>query len=645
MCGIAGFWDFSQKINKDELTSHASKMGKAITHRGPDQHAFWCDENHSIAFAHQRLSILDLSEHGLQPMHSPSKRYTIVYNGEVYNYLKIADELKPHGYSFAGHSDTEVILAAIEYFGIKAAVEKFIGMFAFAIFDKQAQEIYLVRDRIGIKPLYWGFNNDKLFFSSELKALFATELFKPELDRAALSEFINYNYVPKQSCILENIHKLMPGTILKIDSKKNISEHKYWDVDKIYADAKSNLETQKSANDYILELEALLTDGIVARKISDVPIGTFLSGGIDSSLVTAILQHNSREQIKTFSIGFEDENFNEAVYAKDIANYLKTEHHELYFSHDKVMDLIPNLSSWYDEPFADVSQLPTFLVSKLAKDNITVALSGDGGDELFAGYNRYIFAKRIESFIANVPYPARIATTGLMQILPPDVLDLLIKVVPSKFRPTSFGDKLHKLAELFKTQHKQDLYKNMISFWPETVNMVQDTAMLDQTKYQLSYDQKFNIIEQMQLHDLKMYLPDDILTKVDRASMANSLEVRVPILDHRVIEFAARLPFEYKMRGNNSKWILKQILGKYIPEPLFNRPKMGFGVPIGSWLRGPLKDWGHELLNPATLKGDGLLNDKVITKRWQEHLKGTRNWQGSLWGVLMFQQWRQQWFG
>ena len=639
MCGIAGFWQTKRGTQPPlEVLQH---MGTALAHRGPDDSGCFYDSATGVGLSFRRLSILDLSPAGHQPMDSASGRYTIIFNGEVYNCEEIRKELGP-GSKWCGHSDTEVMLEAFERWGVEAAVQRFVGMFAFALWDGRERQLFLVRDRLGIKPLYYGFADQDFVFASELKAFLEYPGFVARIDRGALALYMRLNYVPSPHCIYQGLYKLPPGHILVLNSQGELKLHQYWSASEI---ARNGLQSRLQAPDaeIVSQLEEELLRSVKLRMIADVPLGAFLSGGVDSSTVVALMQAQSSRPVKTFTIGFHEDDYNEAAQAKCVAMHLGTDHTELYVTSQEAMKVIPSLSTIYDEPFADPSQLPTYLVSKLARRSVTVSLSGDGGDELFGGYNRYFRTTAIWNSLKWAPRPVRSMAARLMYSVPPAGIDRMYgwiqPVIPARKRLPAMGDKVHKLAAFMECQDSEAMYMRALSYWtpsdvvpdspePETLRQsIRDSAWLP------------CIEERMMLADLVNYLPDDILTKVDRASMAVSLEARVPVIDHRVVEFAWRLPLQFKIRNGISKWALRQVLYKYVPSHMIERPKMGFGVPIDSWLRGPLQEWAEELLSNDSLERHGFFNVQLIRRKWREHLSGANNWQYLLWGVLMFQDW------
>mgnify|MGYP000123671635 CR=1 FL=1 len=643
MCGIAGFWDRNNKTQ--DLKKEIIAMTNSLAHRGPDDEGIFIDENRKVALGHRRLSILDLSSAGHQPMKSNSGRYVIIYNGEIYNYKNLRKEIEAkYGAIFRSSTDTEVLLAAIENWGIEKALEKSNGMFAFALWDRKENRLFLARDRIGIKPLYYGINNNIFYFASELKAIRANSLFVPEINKDALALYFRHNYIPVPYAIYKGINKLRPGHYITIDGNLNIEEKYYWSAEKISTHTQNIL--QLSEVDVVSEVENLLADSIRMRMIADVPLGTFLSGGIDSSIVAALMQKESRRPIKTFTIGFYENDYNEARFAKAVAHHLGTDHTELYTTPKEAMDIILRLADIYDEPFSDSSQIPTFLISQLTKNYVTVSLSGDGGDELFGGYNRYFWGNYIWKSTRYIPaFIKRSAAKILLMMSNKDYGGLADIWLLSRFlKQPLLNDKLFKLAEILDAGSEDKLYKRLISHWRHPHKLVREAeepnTVLDHKTISKLIP---NFTGRMMFFDLITYLPDDILTKVDRASMAVSLEVRVPLLDHRLVELSKKIPLSLKIKKKKGKWILRQILYKYVPPKLIERPKMGFSIPLGDWLRNDLKGWANSLLDEKKLKKDGILNPQPIKKLWQEHLTKKRNWQYLLWDVLMFQAWKEKW--
>jgi asparagine synthase (glutamine-hydrolysing) len=636
MCGIAGFVDF-KPAGEAALRRQAHAMADTLRHRGPDAGAAWVDPEAGFATGHRRLSIVDLSPAGAQPMVSQSGRLVISYNGEVYNAAELRPELEARGYVFRGHSDTEVILEGCAEWGVEATVRRLIGMFAFALWDRQDRRLWVVRDRLGIKPLYWGQFGDLLLFASELKALRAHPGWPVEIDRDALTAFMRFNYIPAPHSIYRNIHKLAPGAILQVDGRGEPRIERYWTLDDTIRRARENPFTGDDA-EAEEALASLLGDAVERRMIADVPLGAFLSGGIDSSTVVALMQSRSARPVRTFSIGFEEEEYNEARYAKAVAHHLGTDHTELYVTHDEARDVIPRLSEMYDEPFADSSQIPTYLISALTRRHVTVALSGDGGDELFCGYNRYFHALSIRPYVSTIPlWLRRAASTGIRAV-PPMTWDRVQRCVPPSIRRPQFGDKLHKLAGVILQDEDQTYLRLLSQFHEPEAIVLGGTEPATLIASPRARELMPDYVERMQYLDTLTYLPDDILTKVDRASMAVSLEARVPIIDHRVVELAWRFPPRMRFRDGKSKWILRRVLRRFVPDRLIERPKMGFGVPIDHWLRGPLRAWAEDLMSFSALAANGF-NPEPIRSRWAAHVEGRENWQYLLWTIIAAQAW------
>ncbi len=648
MCGIAGIIDRQGKLAS--LQKSLELVTHVLEHRGPDGHGTWVDEG--VGLGHRRLSIVDLSEAGHQPMMSNSSRYVMSYNGEIYNHDELRKTLVSKGYSFRGHSDTEMILAAVEEWGLDNAVQYFIGMFAIALWDKQLKKLFLVRDRLGIKPLYYGVYDGLFIFASELKSFQICPEFNPPINRHALSQLMRYCFIPAPHSIYEGVYKLEPGKILTIDvNAPSLTDYKistYWSAKNVAEQGAANIY-QGSASQAVNELDELLKNAVGMRMLADVPLGAFLSGGIDSSTVVALMQAQSTDPVKTFSIGFHEGEYNEANQAKAVAEHLGTDHTELYVTPEQAMAVIPELPTLYDEPFADSSQIPTYLVSKLARESVTVSLSGDGGDELFYGYDRYSIAERIWNTAGWMPQLARTSMGRGLAMIPSSIWHgsekALQTLLPGQSSLGRMSDKAFKLAEFLSQGYlnrEEKLYQALLSHWkqPSNLVLVSEEPLTAMTDPMLQADLP-EFKQRMMFMDSICYLPDDILVKVDRASMGASLEARVPIIDHRVVEFAASVPLEYKFRDGQTKWILRQVLNKYVPNELFDRPKMGFGVPIDSWLRGPLRDWADDLLNSDRLRNEGYFNVNLVRQRWQEHVENKRDWHYPLWDVLMFQAWHE----
>ncbi|MEG6509017.1 asparagine synthase (glutamine-hydrolyzing) [Methyloligella sp. 2.7D] len=641
MCGIAGFLAGSA-ASADELSTGVEAMTVALSHRGPDASAFWLDQDAGMALGHRRLSIIDLSETGAQPMVSECGRYVISYNGEIYNFQEMRETLEAAGHHFRGSSDTEVVLAACSEWGIEKAVLQLIGMFAIALWDRQEKQLFLIRDRLGIKPVYWTDTGKSFLFASELKALRAHPSFRVEINHGALAGFLRRGYIAAPRTIYRGVYKLMPGEMLTIAPKGEPKVSRYWSLAGVVREGAAN-PFEGSEADAEEALDALLRDAVGRRMVADVPLGVFLSGGVDSSLVTALMQAQSGRPVKTFSIGFEDDDYDEAGHAQAVAAHLGTEHTEHYVGPQEALDVVPHLAEMYDEPFADPSQIPTYLISKLARQSVSVALSGDGGDELFGGYNRYLAAARFGPLLFNQPGALRDIESAMLGAIPPAGWEFLAKALPASKRPRQLGQKMQKLSGVL-AGGVEEFYRNVTGHWEEPSTMV-----IGASSTPLPYDPKEaeellpDAVERMQYLDSLSYLPDDILTKVDRASMAVSLEVRVPLIDHRVAAFAWSLPKAWKIKPGRSKRILRGVLERYVPAKLIERPKSGFTVPIDAWLRGPLRDWAASLLDESRLRGEGYFKPEPIRRKWEEHLAGKRNWQSELWDVLMFQAWLERW--
>lgn len=641
MCGFVGYYS-SLKFPEELI----KKMGNAIIHRGPDAAGYWGDPGNGIQVCHRRLSVIDISEAGAQPMVSFGGRYVIAFNGEIYNYLKIKKEIENEnfGYEWRGHSDTEVILRGFEVWGVEETLKKMIGMFAMALWDKVAKKLYLCRDRLGEKPLYYGWQGNSFFFGSELKSFLPHPHFNKVISAKAVSSFFKYNYVPNGLCIYSGIEKLKPGCFVEIHfESKEIKLQSYWNLKNIVTAEKQ--PGNKSITEWTSDLEILLKDAVGQQMLSDVPLGAFLSGGIDSSVIVALMQTQSSQKVKTFSIGFGEEKFNEAIYARSVAKHLGTDHTELYVSSRDALHVVPDLPKIYDEPFADSSQIPTYLLAKLARQKVTVSLSGDGGDELFCGYDRYLQAGNTWNRLQYLPFNFRNGFGKLILKKSSSKWDAWFNryksIIPSKFHLSHFGDKIHKGANLLGTPNEFSFYDGFLTHWQPDFIMSKN---IKAEMYNFNGIDDLSLIEKMMFLDTVTYLPNDILVKVDRAAMANSLETRVPFLDHRVVEFAWTVPMNLKMRDGKSKWLLRQVLNKYVPRQMIERPKMGFGVPLDSWLRGPLKEWSEHLLSDESLKKHGLLNNENVHSIWNAHIRGGRNWHYRLWDVLMFQSWYDEYF-
>ena len=644
MCGIAGMVDWRAATSADALRSIADAMIETVRHRGPDAGDVWVEAEGGVALGQRRLAIIDLSPGGAQPMHSADRRFVITFNGEIYNYRDIRRELQAAGHSMRSDSDTEVLLEACALWGVEAAIERAIGMFAFALWDRKTRSLTLARDRLGIKPLYYAASPERILFASQLKAFRPAPHWKPTIDEDAVVGYLRHAYIAQPRTIYREAEKLAPGHILTLREGSTPSPKCFWDLRGIAVAGQRRNDPVPDPREAADRLDALLRDSVKLRMIADVPLGAFLSGGIDSSTVVALMQAQSTRAVKTFSIGFHESGYDEAQCAKQVAAHLGTDHTEFYVEPRHALDVIPHLADWFDEPFADPSQIPTYLVSELTRKHVTVALSGDGGDELFAGYNRYVWAERLARAVNLVPRPLRGASAATLRALAPQTWNRLFGFVPAAWRPALPGDKLHKITTLLDNPQPDAIYRRLVSQWerPEEVAAAGREPrgpMWDPTIARDFHD----LVPRMQFLDMITYLPDDILTKVDRATMAVGLEGRVPLLDHRVVAYSWSLPLEFKLRGGRSKWLLRQVLDRYVPRSLIDRPKMGFGVPIDAWLRGPLREWAESLLAPARLASDGFVRVEPVRRAWREHLEGSRNWQYPLWTVLMLQAWRARW--
>jgi len=640
MCGFAGVLDRAGRTQTKDLQTVGTRMADAIIHRGPDDSGVWVDAECGIALAHRRLSIIDLSPNGHQPMHSASGRYVVAYNGELYNYRELRKDLLSLGHRFRGDSDTEVLLAAVEEWGLAKSLPKFNAMFAIALWDRQERELFLARDRFGEKPLYYGKVNSHVLFGSELKALRAHPEFNCEIDRGALMQLMRFAYVPTPRSIFTGIEKLPPGSWRSFRADGSGQPvTRYWSIADV-ANAGARNRVARSDAEATEELDRQLRRSVEMRMAADVPLGAFLSGGIDSSTIVALMQALSTKPVRTFTIGFDVSGYNEAVQAKAVAAHLKTDHTELYVTPHEAQNVIPRLPVLYDEPFADSSQIPTFLVSQLARQHVTVALSGDGGDELFGGYNRYFWAEAIWRKVGPLPYRARLALARALLFVRPATVDLWFKrldpYLPLQLRQRVPGDKVHKLANVLKVHDTNELYFSLVSTWKNPGELVE----ADEPPHPLfGASTLTNFTDRMMCTDTMTYLPDDILVKVDRAGMGVSLEGRIPFLDPDVAEFAWSLSREQRIRDGKGKWLLREVLARYAPRALFERPKMGFGIPIDEWLRGPLRAWANDLLSPERVRRDGYLRPEPLQEKLREHVTGQRNWQHHLWPALMFQAW------
>jgi asparagine synthase (glutamine-hydrolysing) len=654
MCGLAGYLQLNPSPQSEsEMQGIVAHMANALRHRGPDDAGVWVDAPSGVAFGHQRLAIQDLSAAGRQPMVSICGRYMFVLNGEIYNHLELREALDCHGPSgpamtvgWRGHSDTETLLAAIVALGVEETLKRCVGMFAFALWDRETQVLTLARDRFGEKPLYYGWVGQGEFrafaFASELKALREYPRFNNTINRKALAQYLRLTYVPAPLSIYEGIYKLEPGCLVTLDgslrpSRGDVKETKWWSFSDLVSTSTNN--PIKNETQAITELENCLSQAVQSQCISDVPFGAFLSGGVDSSTIAALMQAQSSTPIKTFTIGFDEQGFDEAPHARAVAKHLGTDHYEMRVTAPIAQDVITQLPQMYDEPFADSSQIPTHLVCRAAREKVTVALSGDAGDEVFGGYNRYFWGPRVWNRVSWLPFAIRKQLGSAINALPISVWDSFSGIAGV----SRLGDKAHKLAVRLQTvRDMEELYWSLVSEWQDPGQLVVGLEDRDHEPEKRAWQSGLEAPLSMMFLDTLTYLPDDILCKVDRAAMACGLETRVPFLDHRVVELAWQLPLHMKIRGNTSKWALRQVLYKYVPKELIERPKAGFAIPVGEWLRGPLREWAQALIDPARLRREGYLHSEPIQKVWKEHLMGRRDHTPKLWAVLMFQSWLEQ---
>ena len=646
MCGISGIIK-QNNTNTFDLESEIVKMSQSLRHRGPDNSGTWIDNNNGVALGHQRLSILDLSAAGNQPMQLQNKNLVLSFNGEIYNHLEIREKLENQSqgnFKWMSHSDTETLLRAFENWGTSETLKICSGMFSIALWNKKKKILTLARDRFGEKPLYYGWVNNDFIFASEIKAIKTNKSFNNSICKNSLDHYLKVNYVPAPFSIYKNIFKLESGTYIEINkSTKNVGQIKkkiFWSLESSIKNNK--LSTIRDESYIIKKLEKKLIKSVKSQMLSDVPLGGFLSGGVDSSLITALMQNENNQSIKTFTIGFQDKQFDESIYAKKISNYLGTDHNEIIISDKDCRDVIPLLPKIYDEPFADSSQIPTYLICKVAKQNVTVALSGDGGDEIFGGYNRYTWGPRIWEKISILPFSLRKKLGELSLKLSERNLDIIFNLFVNRG-----GYKIHKIGKaLINSTNIDNFMQNMTLEWKEENSLILDhknnlfeNSYIFQNKIN---DLNFTFddpISKMIYLDTVTYLQDDILCKLDRAAMSNSLETRLPFLDKEVIEFANKIPIDIKIKNGIGKWPLKQILSKYIPKDLIDRPKTGFSIPLGKWLKGPLRDWAENLLNEKRITQEGIFSAKLINAKWQQHLDGKQDHSSNLWGILMFQSW------
>lgn len=647
MCGLIGF----SRSDRADALGTARMMCAAITHRGPDSEGVWLDTSSPVVLGHRRLSIIDLSPAGHQPMTSHCGRYVIAYNGEIYNHHHLREKLsaQAHAPAWHGHSDTETLLACLSAWGLEATLNALVGMFAIALWDRSDQTLVLARDRLGEKPLYWGWADDVLLFASELKALKAHPEFSANVDRDSLVLLLRHSYIPAPYSIYQGIEKLMPGCYVKIPLRGNLDISKaarpkgYWSLNAV-AERGIGCPFEGSETEAVEALEDRLKSSIAEQMLADVPLGAFLSGGVDSSSVVALMQTQSSRPVKTFTIGFREGAYDEGEDAKAVARHLGTDHTELYVTPQDALAIIPKLPAIYCEPFADSSQIPTFLVSQMAREHVTVALSGDGGDELFGGYNRYLAAQKIWGNLQRMPSAFKHGAAAVLRALPParwdQLFDTVRPVLPKRFHLSAPGEKARKLADVLTLSDGYAFYRQLTSHWTDPASIViggvePRTLINDHA----AWPRTDCLQHAMMAVDAQTYMADDILVKVDRAAMASSLEVRVPMLDHRVVELAWQMPLHYKIRDGQGKWLLRQVLYKHVPKSMIERPKKGFSIPLAEWLRGPLRDWAEHLLNENLLQRDGYFNPEGIRSSWADHLSGKRNCEHVLWNVLMFQSW------
>ncbi len=632
MCGIAGWIDARRMMEPDAARALLAEMSATLVHRGPDDAGQWLDPAARVALGHQRLSIIDLTASGHQPMVSRSGRWILTYNGEVYNHGELRARLVAAGSSFRGHSDTEVIVEAIDRWGLAAAAAELIGMFAFAAWDRVERKLVLVRDRVGIKPLYYAQCGSTFLFGSELKALRRHPAFRPRLHRGAVALYLQHGYIPAPYSIYEGVFKLPPGTILEVvaDGEVRKSSQVFWSLKDVVERGRTVRFVQGEA-EAEEQLDALIRDAVERRMVADVPVGAFLSGGIDSSTVVGHMQAASARPVRTFAIGFSEGEFNEAPYAREVARHLGTEHLEFIVRPEEARDVIPQLAGQYDEPFGDSSAIPTFLVSRLTRQHVKVCLSGDGGDELFGGYQRYAFIEAAFRQVRGWPGWMRAAAA------------VVVPRLPWRYVSKRWERRARTLVDLMRMRTPQEMYGLLHTHWRHPHGVLKDCPLPPTLFHQpTDWPETEDAIASMMFIDGMTYLPDDVLTKVDRASMAVGLEARVPLLDHRVIEFAWRLPMSFKRQGEQTKRILQRVLARYVPPSMFERKKAGFSIPIGAWLRGPLRDWAENLLSESRLEAGGLLRTAAVRRKWHEHLAGSSDWSPLLWDVLMLHDWLDQ---
>lgn len=650
MCGITGLFDPGRRTSPEEFERVVSAMTATLEHRGPDAGAQWSDAEHGIAFGHRRLAVVELGPEGAQPMVSADGRWVVAYNGEVYNFPDLRRRLSGEGVAFRGGSDTEVLLEAVARWGLEAALEAAEGMFALALWDRQDRTLHLVRDRFGEKPLYYGWIGTRLAFASELKALRRVPGFTPEVDRDAVALYLRHNCIPAPHTIYRGVAKLLPGQRVEVGAGATVGvlpvPVAYWSARHAIERARSR-PVEGSTDEMADQLEEALGASVAARMEADVPVGAFLSGGIDSSAVVALMQQHSARKVRTFTIGFANRAFDESADAAAVAAHLGTDHTPLQVSDEAALDIVPQLPDIWDEPFGDVSAIPMHLVSVLARTQVTVALSGDGGDELFAGYNRHAWLERLWTRAAPLPDGVRRAAGAALQAVPPGLIDGVARaseVLPGRMQIRNPTYKVSKFAKVLSSSGPEDAYLALVSLWDDAESLVIGAgANASVASRPAEWPELGGITEQMMWLDLTGYLPDDILTKLDRAAMATSLETRVPFLDRGVFDLAWRLPLSAKLHEGTTKWILRQVLYRHVPAELIERPKMGFGFPIGPMLRGPLRPWAEALLDEARLRRQGLLDPVPIRRAWDLHVRGRRDLAYELWIVLALQAWLERW--
>lgn len=647
MCGLVGYYPHSASSAASAIIT---RMTNTIRHRGPDDGDFWVDEQHGLVLGHRRLSIIELSSAGRQPMCSPCTRYVLVFNGEIYNHRELRERLIAEGGTSAwrGHADTETLLAAFAAWGIEKTLQASVGMFALALWDREQKVLTLARDRMGEKPLYYGWQNGVLLFGSELKAFKAHPSFQGKIDRNALTLLLRHNCIPAPYSIYTGIAKLRPGHYLSLPLSRPQTAQAaepvpYWRLNDVVEHGLGQPFTG-TPEEAVECLQTQLSQSLALQMQSDVPLGAFLSGGVDSSTVVALMQAQSRQKIRTFTIGFDEDAYDEARHAMEVARHLGTDHTELYARPEDALAVIPLLPSIYCEPFADSSQIPTYLVSRLARQDVAVALSGDGGDELFGGYNRYLSARKLWSTMQRLPKAARRASATALHALSPGnwdrIYSLARPLLPRKLHVATPGDKAHKLAKVLALPNSHAFFLQLTSHWTDPASVVLDGCEPPTLLSSPAAWPRTDTFEHaMMAMDAQTYMADDILVKTDRASMACSLETRTPMLDHRVVELAWQMPLNLKLHQGQGKWLLRQMLYRHVPKELIERPKQGFGIPLDSWLRGPLRDWADELLDEARLHREGYFHPSPIVRMWAEHCCGRRNWQYHLWTILMFQAW------